>query len=294
MSIKLYSTLPDVRSVPTAGQTGPMRINIPCVGRVHNIKTIVTKGAALATLNEMRLGLGEVRLVLDTYVYRRWRFSEYLAMLEANGYVNEDGMFPFFFSEPWRASVTDEEKLALALGGRYTQAALEVDVTQAATPFAFQVAYEYDYLEKVVPQGFPTAGAPLKGIIGHSVQVENVGGGEPIIMLNKQGNPIQRIFIKAPSTVAVERVIVLTGDSVLFDRWNTNARPELKMQLKDMGLSIPANYTDALGTFKTIPVIFDNNQQVRVALPPGGDLRLQLKLSAAAQLQLLLETQVQA
>jgi hypothetical protein len=289
MSLKLYSSLPDVRGLPAANQTGPLRVNLPCVGRVHNLKAVITKGAALATLAEMKLALGEVRLLLDTYVYRRWGFAEYLAMLETNGFVNQDGMFSYFFSEPWRATVTDEEKLALALGGRYSQAALEIDVTQGAAPFAFAFAYEYDFLDKALPDG-----TPLKGIIGHGVQVENVGGGDPVIMLNKLTTPLQRLYIKAPAAVNVERVHVLTGDTVIFDRWNQPLRPELAQQLKDMGLGLPANYTDANGTFKTIPVLFDNNQQLRVSVPVATDLRLQLKLSAAAQLRLLLETQVQA
>jgi hypothetical protein len=297
MSLKLYSTLPDVRAVPGASQTGPLRVNIPCVGRIHNIKAIITKtggSPALATLDEMRAAIGEVRLILDTYVWRRWTLGEYFSMLETNGYLLAAGRFAYFFSEPWRATVTDEEKLALALGGRYTQAALEMDVTQGASPLAFTFAYELDYLDKVVPAGFPNAGAPLKGIIGQSVQVENVGGGDPIIMLDKLDAPIQRLYIKAPAAVNIDRVTLLTGDTVIYDRWNTALRPELARQLKDMGLAIPTNYTDANGTFKTIPVIFDNNQQTRISLPTGGNLRLQLKLSAAAQLRLLLETRVAA
>jgi hypothetical protein len=288
MATKLFSVLPDVRAVPLASQTGPMRVNIPTVGRVMRICGICTKGSALATLNEMRLGLGETRFILNTEVVRRWNFAEYLAVYEANGFPADAGQIEHIFAEMWRATVTDEEKLSLALGGRYVTASLEIDVTQGATPYAFEFSYEYDMLEKVT-----TDGVKILGIISHTTQNENVGGGEPTIMLNKLNGPLQRMWIVVPSTVSVNRVRVLQGDTALYDRWNTATRPEIAQQLKYMGMTIPANFTTANGTFKMVPVIFDNNQQLRNTIAISDSLRLQINLSAAAQVRLLFETQLQ-
>lgn len=290
--MKIYSTLSDIRSVPVAGASGPVRINIPCVGRVHNIKIIVNKGTGgtLATPAEMIAAIGEIRLILDTYTHRRIKLGEYFALLQANGVILENGFLPVYFTEPWRATTLDEEKTALALGGRYSQAAVEFDIVQPASPnhLSFEAKYEFDYLEKTMPDG-----TQLRGIIGHVAQTETPGTGQPIITLNKDVGNIQRLFLNAPATLVIERVQVLVGESVVFDRFNTAARPEIKHQLKDMGMALPTNYTIGGVVTQCVPVLFDNNQQFRDSFPANA--RLQLTTSGTAgTIRIVAETRVAA
>lgn len=283
---KLFSVLTDVRSVPAANAAGTARINIPPVGRIMNIKGQVVKGAALATLDDMRKAIREVRFILGTEVVRRWSFAQIAAVLEANGYPVENGMFDYIFAEAWRALVTDEEVLAVDVR-RYTTIALELDIVNDATPLEFTFDYEYDELPKIDDKGNQIA-----GIIGHTRQTENLGGGEPVFKLDPLNGALQRMHIIVPVDVDVNRIRVLQGDTAIYDRWNTATRPGIRQQLKEMGMRIPANFVEFDGTFKIIPVVFDNNQQIRRALTDTAGLKIQLNLSAACAVKILRETQL--
>jgi len=287
MATKLFARLPDVRGVPIAGQSNTVRVNIPPIGRLLNIKGNVIQGTVPAPLAAMKTAIGDVRLILNTEVVRKWRFSETVAQLSANGYPVEDGLFAIFLAEPWRATVLDEELLALQMGGVYNQVSLEFELTQPATPFEFDFAYEYDMTAKTLPNG-----QLMKGILGHEIQVENVGGGEPIIKLNPIEGALQRAWIVVPATVNVDRIRLVQGLSTFYDRWNTAARPEIARSLKDMGLSIPANFTNANGTFKMVPLVLDNNQRLANNIANLAGMNLQLTLSAPADVRILIEQQI--
>lgn len=287
MATKLFSRLPDVRGVPPAGQANTVRVNIPTVGRLLNIKGAVLQAGAAATLAVMKSAIGEVRLLLNSEVIRKWRFAEILAVLETNGYVNEDGLFPIYLAEPWRATVLDEELLSLQMAGRYEQVALEFELIQPATPLEFDFGYEYDLAPKVDKDG-----KAIYGILGHTLQVENPGAGEPIVPLNKFVGALQRLHLVIPSTADIERVRILQGDNTLYDRYNTAAKPEIARSLKDMGMVIPANFTNVNGTFKIVPVIFDNNQRISNSITDTANLSIQLTLTNAVQVRILIEHQL--
>lgn len=77
-----------------------------------------------------------------------------------------------------------------------------------------------------------------------------------------------------------------------YDRWNTTARPEIARSLKDMGMSIPANFTNANGTFKMVPLVLDNNQRLANNIANLAGMNLQLTLSAPADIRILIEQQI--
>lgn len=283
---KLFSVLTDIRSVPGANASGTARINIPPVGRIMNIKGQVTKGAALATLDDMRKAMREVRFILGTEVVRRWSFAQIAAVLEANNYPIENGMFDYIFAEAWRALVTDEEVLAVDVR-RYSTIALEIDIVNDATPLDFTFDYEYDELPKIDANG-----NQIGGIISHTRESIEVGGGEPTFKLDPLNGPLQRLHLIVPASVSVDRVRILQGDTAIFDRWNTATRPGIRQQLKEMGMKMPANYLEHDGTYKIIPVVFDNNQQIRRALTDTAGLKVQLNISAGCTVKILRETQL--
>ena len=282
MATKLFDRLTDVRGMPLAGQSSPVRINVPTIGRLLNIKGNVTKAGVPATLAEMKLAIGEVRFILNTEVVRKLMFAEYLAMLEANGFINEDGLFPYYFAEPWRAQVADEELLSLALGGRYANAALDFDLAQPAVALDFDMAHEYDLQTKVMPPGTPQAGQPILGILGHTVQVENLGAGVPRIVINPFEGALQRMWVVVPATVNVNRVRIIQGQTAFYDRWNTIGKPEIERSLKDSGMVMPANFTTAQGTFKMVPIILDNNQRISNNITNTAGLVVELTLDTPA------------
>ena len=287
MPTKIFSRLPDVRGLPPASQANTVRVNLPTIGRLLNIKGSVLQLSAAATLAVMKTAIGEVRLILNSEVVRKWRFSEYLAVLESNGYIVSDGEFPIFLAEPWRASVEDEELLSLQMGGRYAQVAVEFELTQPADALEFDFAYEFDMRAKV-----DTSGKAIYGILGHTVQVENPGAGEPVIPLNKFTGALQRLWLVIPSTADITRVKINQGINTLFDRFNTAARPEIARSLKDMGMAIPANTTNANGTFKVVPVVLDNNQRIINSIDDTSNLNLELSLTEAVQVRILIEHQL--
>lgn len=290
MATKLFSTLPDLRGVPGAGESNPARLNIPPIGRLLNIKGSVTRAiggvVTAAPLNDMRLYIDDVWFTLGAETVRKWRFAEYLAVLEMNGYPLQPGLFPYFFAEPWRAQVWDEEVVSLQLGGRYQSAALNFDVNQpASNPLAFHFGYEYDMLPKVNPQN----GQPVFGILGHTLQVENPGAGEPIIPLNQFPGALQRLYLVIPSTASITRIRLLQNEATIYDRHNTAARPEIAWSLQDMGMSLPSNFTTKQGAHKMVPLVLDNNQRVTNNISEKAGLALQLSLDSAVQIRILIE-----
>jgi hypothetical protein len=293
MATKLFSRLSDVRGMPIVGQPKTsVRINIPAIGRLLAIKVVVTRGTALATVAEMQAAFDELRLYVNSTVVRKIKYAEYVAILAANGLAPADGLLYFFLAEPWRATVQEEDVLALALGGRYASAAFEIDITQPATgaALALEAAYEYDMLPKLgkKPDG---SLEPLYGIICHTEQIENPGAGSPIIPLGPFAGALQRLFLFIPATADITRVQLLQSDSTIFDRYNTAIRPELAMQLRDMGMVIPGNVTLGSVATKCVPLVPDNNQRLTNVITDTTNLRLQLDLSAAVQLRIVYEWQ---
>ena len=288
----LYAT--DVTGVVAASSSGKMTVKYPPSGRYANLKTTVVKSGAVATLDVIRTSITEMRAILpgnNAEVISRIRPADYLAILAANGYTNAAGLLPRYWGEPWRATVVDEEILALD-ARRYGGIHYEYDVTNDANPLSFQHDYEFDDRPSV-----DAAGREFFGIINHTTQIEDLGGGEPVVVLDPVDGDIQRLYIVTPSTVTLSRVQVMLGQSgnvVPYDRTQTATYPGLQWQLKDMGMTIPAAYAVPGGTNANIwPLVFDNNQQLRnIVATAGTPVRLKLTLSAAAQVRIIRETRL--
>ncbi len=289
--MKLFPTLTDVTGVPAAGQSNKVTLKLPAggdpgAGRLLNLRLIVKRGAAAATLAQMRAGLKELRFILGTEVVQRLNVSEILATQDANGYTVEDGIVDLFFAEPWRALVTDEEVLAPDLR-RYSSASLEIDVTNDATAFEFTFDAEFSDDPKV-----DSNKQPVTGMIGKDVQITDVQGGQPIFKLDPFKGPLQRLFIAYPSAATITKVELMQGDTTLYERRQDTARKGLTAQLKGMGMRIPSNYTDHLNTWKVWPLIPDNNQQLRNALMNPVGLKIRLEIDTAAGLRIVREQQI--
>lgn len=288
---KNFPTLTDVKGVPGANDTSKVILKIPAgrdpgTGRLLNLRILVSKGAAAATLAEIRAGVRELSFNLGTESVQRLKVSEIFMEQAVNGYTVEDGIIDIFLAEPWRALVTDEEILAPDLRN-YEAASIEFDVVNGATPLAFQFDAEFDDRPKV-----DSANKPILGMISKNVQIENIGGGVASFLFNVLNGPLQRCFLQYPSTATVTQVKIFQGDTVLYNRVQTAAKKGLTAQLKGMGMVIPANYTDYAATWSCWPVIFDNNQQLRNAIMNPVGLRIEITVDTACTVRLLRETQI--
>lgn len=293
---KTFNFAPEIKNVPGANRSGTARIAFePSDGRLLNFALTVTKNGALATVAEMQAAMTELRLILtggglkNAETVRTISAAEYFAILDANGYTNEAGLFPMFLAEYFRATVQDEELIGLEMR-RYDKVEVEIDITQDANPIDIQCDVETaDELKTIKQDG---KDVQVVGIISHTRQTEKIGGGDPIIKLDPCNGPLNRLFLYYPATMALTRVRVLRGDNPIYDRYNTALRPGLKQQLKPMGLRIPANVTINGVAHKVFPVVFDNNQQLRNAQNPNG-LRLQVFNDTGADaLRIVRETQL--
>lgn len=289
--MKTFPTLTDVKGVPNANDSSKVTLNIPAgtapgAGRLLNLRILVSKGAAPATLAEIRNGVREISFNLGTETVQRCKVSELFMEQDHNGYTVENGIIDLFLAEPWRASVTDEEVLGVELR-RYQAVSVEFDVVNDATPLSFQFDPEIDDRPKV-----DSAGQPILGMISKNVQIENVGGGVASVLLNVLNGPLQRVYIQYPSTATVSRVKLMQGDTVLYDRVQTTTKKGLTAQHKGMGMRIPSNFTDYAGTWSVWPIMFDNNQQLRNAILNPVGLKIELTIDTAATIRLLRLTQL--
>lgn len=293
---KRYAFVSDIRGNVAANASGTYTLRYPASGRLQNAKTIFVENGALATLDAIRTKITEMRWTLpgnNSEVIRRIRPADYLAILAVNGYQNAVGLLPQYFAEPWRALVMDEEMLALEMR-RYGQFLdLEIDVTNGANPLVIQKAnFEVDDRPSV-----DDAGKPIGTVMDYTTQTENPGGGNPDILLDPLNGPLQRLYVVTPSTVTLSRVKVkagVRGETTLYDLTQTALEPGLQFQLKEFGLTIPAAYAVPGGTNANMwPIVFDNNQQLRNdIIPQGVPLRVELFLSAGAQVKIIRETRL--
>lgn len=288
---KRFKTITDTTAVPGASASGSFRTRIPSNdGRLQNVKATILKGASLATLDEIRVAITELRLKLGTDDVRKISAADYLAILQANGYTLRAGILPYFLAEPWRATVMDTELLALEMRRYGAYVDLELDVTNTATALAFNFKTETEDTPKTQD------GQPLFAMIDWTHQNESVGGGDRNILLDPLSGPLQRLYIVTPSGVTLSRVKVFFGrgnDSKRYDITQTATQPELVMQLDEMGLAIPTTYTSATGSRNMWPVVFDNSQNLRDRIANAGtDVRIELTLSAAADIDIIRETLV--
>ncbi|HTJ79867.1 MAG TPA: hypothetical protein VL357_12800, partial [Rariglobus sp.] len=66
MSTKNFLPLDEVKNVVPINKSGTMSVIIPTTGRVMSVKLRARRGGALATLNQLRLAIGDIRLILGT------------------------------------------------------------------------------------------------------------------------------------------------------------------------------------------------------------------------------------
>jgi hypothetical protein len=284
MPSPLFAKLPDVTGIPPASNQNTARLNIPLYPRLHQLKITAMQDGAPASLSTLSTAIDTITFYLNTDGVRSLRLSEYLAILQANGVELRAGLIPLFFSEPWRATVTEEEELAVALLNRYATCALELDITQPAKPLSFEFNAKADGFVKLDAKG-----APLFDIIGHRVVIWEASAGQPEFFFRDLRGPIQRMFLFLPSGMSMTRVRLKQLSTIFYERYNTAMRPEIANDLADMGMRIPDAITNSHGTYTVIPIIPDNNQRLRDNIANVSNLSIDGDMTGTGQIRIVLE-----
>jgi hypothetical protein len=127
----------EIISVPSlsavaAGQTATL--DLPARDVYHGLIFTYTPGAVPAAANEatMKADLGNIRLKINGIVVREHTASQYLDILKFYQQEFEPGIFPIYFSEPWRTAAQGEDALSWGMQD-VSNFQVEIDIASGAT-----------------------------------------------------------------------------------------------------------------------------------------------------------------
>jgi hypothetical protein len=228
--------------------------------------------------------VSDVQIYVGTTMVRNVTLQECLDIAKGNGRTITPSAtvgVPIFFTEPWRASVMDEQVSAWDVFGQ-PAVTIKARTKSGVTSPDITAVLDYD-------DGFTTdsSGKRVLNIIKQEpVNLGSLGTSadilSPVIPVDL---PIQRIWVYPESGVTVSRVKVTINDSL--EVFNMSQNQNINF-LADYGCVAEA------GNGKVFPVFFDMNQQMFDGLPPVRTLKLSLTQSAAGVVKLLLERRAPA
>jgi len=256
-------------------------LDIPVGRRYHGIKCFVSGTFNAATSFDPAELVASVRLLCNGVVMRDLLPADVINISKLNNLVpsTANGELPFFFSEPWRASITGEEATSWDLiGGNVQTFTLEITFNSvsvtgafAITNLAVAIQAEFDY-----GRNFGTDGKPLLSIIKQVRNTVNAPSGQSDIFPPNVQYPIQRIHFRV-SANAVTSIEVYNNSVKVMEG--------LLAQLN----TFYKNYR-IIGTSFALSAVFDYTQQLTDALfVANNNLDLKVTLSGAATLTYIME-----
>jgi len=262
-------------------------LSIPVGRRYHSIKAFVSGTFNSAVSYDPTELIASARLICNGVVIRDLLPADVISIAKLNNITPDtaNGELPFYFSEPWRASIIGEEATSWDLIGGNVQTftleitwrATSVTGSYAITAPAIAIEASFDY-----GRNFGTDGKPLLNIIKMLRNAVNVPTGESDIYPPNAGTyPIQRIHYR-----------VSTGTFTSIKVYNNSVivQEGLTAQLNDF-------YKDykILGTNFGLCSVFDYSQQLTDALfVANNNLDLKVTVSAAATLTYIMEQRAPA
>lgn len=188
-----------------------------------------------------------------------------------------DGL-PIYFSEPWRASVMDEQVSAWDLWGQ-TDMTVKV-LFKAVTAPVLTVDMVHD-------DGFTTnaQGQRVLTIIKHTPFYFNAGSKYDITALDIT-LPIHRIYLYPPAGTTIQQVKAVINNVVTAHDLSFTDNASF---LKDYKFAPPASAAGAM-----YPLVFDTEQQLLTRLAPPQALRVTVQSDLGGQILALLEHEAAA
>ena len=247
---------------------GTATVNVPINRRYHAIKAFVSATVGGSPSTDPTAILDYVRQIVNGVVIRDLTPAQYLAIADLNGQTVGAGELPFWYSEPWRASVIGEESTSWDMFGQ-TKFTLEFKFKTTAVSPSLVVEGSYDFGRNI------SDGKPFLAIVKQLSQTYNAPSGKYDVTTLPIRFPIQRILCQA-STGTIDDVEVYRDNEKVHEGTDDqNAR-----FLADYGMD---------GTAFTYPIAFDYEQQISSPLIVDKDLNVRVNSSASNTLTVITE-----
>lgn len=232
--------------------------------------------------------IDDLQIYVGSNLVRNVKASELLDIAKGNGKAVTPSAtvgLPIYFSEPWRATVDDEQMSAWDLFG-VASVTIKARTKAGITNPIITAKIDYDDGYSIAQSG-PNAGKRVLNIIKQEpVYLGNLGTQTDVLSPTIPVDlPIQRIWIYPDAGVTMQAVkLTVNNTKVVYDM----TQAENANFMNDYGL------VAELGNGKVFPVFLDMNQMVRDGLPPVNTLKLSLTQSGAGTVKLMLERRAPA
>lgn len=277
--MRLYEPIAGIEGVASGASA---TVKIPANRRLHLFKLVASAMNVVPAAVYGTDVIDEVLVYVGGKLQRNITSAELVAIANLNGRVTNGAAagdaVSMFMSEPWRASVMDEQVTAFDLWG-VGDVTLKVKIKAGLTVPTLKVVMAHD-------DGFTTngKGERLLNIIRHTPFFFNAGTQYDITALDLD-KPIQRIYLFPASGTTINSVKATVNDSVVVHELTQQENQEFLADYK---------LVSELGNGKMYPLCFDLEQQVFNMLAAPRSLRISINQTAAGQVKALLENRAGA
>lgn len=254
---------------------GSATLDIPTGRRYHALKAFLSATVSAAPSTDPTLIISSARLLVNGIVMRDLTPLQIIGIAKINGITPDttNGELPFYFSEPWRASVLGEESTSWDLPNQSTKFTLEMTFLATAVAPACVVEAAFDYGRNVEPG----TNKPFLAIIKQlRFTKSNPAGAIDLTDLPMQF-PIQRIHLSV-SAGTISYIQVFNDTETILEGL-TAAWQDF---YKDYKIVVGSNFSAS--------AIFDFTQQISDALfVRNNNLNLRPTCSTAGAITAIVE-----
>lgn len=236
---------------------GVATVEMPVGRRYHGLTLYYKTNAAQATIEA---DISYIRLLVNGVLIRDINVAELYKDNIANGRAFVLGEIPIFFSEPWRASVFQEEATAWDVMDERTFTVQVAIAGGAAAPTLSAIA-QFDYVRNDGKEGRPGL-----NIVHWNRQTVNVAAAANDIKTLPKG-VIQRLTAHGPTSAPTAAFITVANRTVM-----DLSRTEITNLLAKYGIAQQA---------LTLAAWFDMSQQIIDALPVQSSEDYNVRLTSA-------------
>lgn len=220
-----------------------------------------------------------IRIYVNSKLQVDLTAAEMQAVVRLNGRTTGALVIPYFFSEPWRRSLTGEEATSWDLKGQQS-CTFEVVFAAGCTNPTLKVEAQFDYGENIT---VGEDGTPRRflSIVQRTANSYNAGVGVNDIASLPDRYPIQRILCNA-SAGTINAAEVRKDDEVIHEA-TLSENTEMLLSEAQMAAA-QFNY----------PIVFDSDQQSSSAIQVENSLLVRLTNSAAGTNRVIVERRAPA
>lgn len=220
-----------------------------------------------------------IRIYVNSKLQVDLTAGEMRSIVALNGRTTGALVIPYFFSEPWRRSLTGEEATSWDLKGQQS-CTFEVVFNAGCTNPTLKVEAQFDYGENIT---VGEDGKPRRflSIVKRTPNSYNAGIGINDVTTLPDEYPIQRILVNAASG-NITKAEVYKDDELIHDALSTE---NTEMLLSESEI--------VAGQF-SYPIVFDSDQQSSSAIEVRDSLLVRVTNSAATTNRFIVERRAPA